>query len=595
MIYKYTKDKPEYQVKDSKIYILRERGIFMKKKCYPKRKESVLAKRIIIASLVGAVVFTSSGAGKLVALAGEQAEEVVLDETPAAETAAESAVGEETVQNKTARAAQAGDTFKQLEEYDAFLKMYHGMGREISEDQAYEQMLLQREFVSNVGYDTLKQFVSSSEDHKNAVDYLMTNMDALKHYVLGGTPDGSYEASLTVFSDLFKTYKEDLNNKTLTEQKVVLGDLYLRMMVSLSLTHATKVALWTAPKEATNGSTAIDRYRIFKELHQEGKLQNKIFENLCVEEMRFVMNNIIDDEEIKWLNDYTTKKNKYNPYNYIKYTKGYNYWNAKYYSKENYAEWDKKYNLSEFNISNVAGSPKLWMVMEEGAVCGGISKLGSNIRGSFGVPSSVVSQPGHAAYIYYDLDKEGNGTWVLMNDVSGWAKSGKTEKFSIRMFNGWGSGSYASKFPVGYIFLSQAALNEYDAYVEAEEQLMLAKVFKDFPAALPVIYDRALKAEEINFDAWHGLINFYSQDKAKTENDWYALAERIADTLKYYPLPMYDLLRMIEPHLTSKEFKDQYASLLDTSLKAAAAATDKESLQPKAAKQIANYLLSLQK
>lgn len=143
--------------------------------------------------------------------------------------------------------------------------------------------------------------------------------------------------------------------------------------------------------------------------------------------------------------------------------------------------------------------------------------------------------------------------------------------------------------------MSQAALNEYDAYVEAEEQLMLAKVFKDFPAALPVIYDRALKAEEINFDAWHGLINFYSQDKAKTENDWYALAERIADTLKYYPLPMYDLLRMIEPHLTSKEFKEQYASLLDTSLKAAAAATDKESLQPKAAKQIANYLLSLQK
>lgn len=590
MTCKYTKDKPEYQVADSKTYILRERGIFVKRKCYPKRKESVLAKRIMIASLVGAVVFTSSGAGKLVALAnGQAAETVLLDETPASEAPAGEAVTEGEVQ---ARAA-ANDAFTTIDEYDKLLKMYHGMGREISEDKEYEQKLLQREFVSNVGYEQLKTFAESSEDNKKAVDYLMNDLDALRHYVLGGTPDGGdYQKSLAVFSELLKQYGGDLNSVAVTRLGNSAKDMFLRMMISLSLTHSTRVGLWTKPDAETNGSTAPKRYEIFKMLHGQGKLLDHIFESLCVEEMRFVMNNIIDDEEILWLNDYTTKKNNKNPYHYIKYGFGYNYNREQYYDQNNYDKWNEKYNLSTFGISYKANNPKLWIVLEEGSVCGGISKLGSNIWGSYGVPSSVVSQPGHAAYIYYDMDKDGNGKWVLMNNVSGWAKSGKTEKFSIRMFNGWGSGKYASQFPVGYIFLAQAALNEYDAYVQAEEQLMLAKVFAGNTAALPVIYERALKAEKINFDAWYGMIDLYKAT-AKTEKEWYALAERIADTLKYYPLPMYDLLRMIQPNLQSEEFAGKYTTLLGTTLKEASLATAENVLQPDATKVIANYLTSL--
>lgn len=561
----------------------------MKKKYYPKRKESVLAKRIIIASLVGAVIFTSSGAGRLVALAGESAaEEVLLDETPAAETSVEAVATEGEVQ---ARAAAAKDSFAPLKEYDDLLKTYHGMGREISEDQEYEQKLLQREFVSNVGYEKLKAFADSSADNKNAVDYLLNNVDALRYYILGGTPDGGdYVKSLTVFSELLKAYGEDLKSAVVTKNGNSAKDLYLRMMVSLSLTHSTRVGLWTQPSAETNGSTALKRYEIYKTLYGQGRLLDNIFESLCVEEMRFVMNNIIDDEEIMWLNDYTTKKNNKNPYHYIKYGFGYNYNEAQYYDTNNYDKWDQKYNLSTFGISYKEKNPKLWIVMEEGSVCGGISKLGSNIWGSYGVPSSVVSQPGHAAYIYYDLDKNGNGKWVLMNNVSGWAKSGKTEKLSLRMFNGWGSGKYASQFPVGYVFLAQAALNEYNAYVQAEEQLMLAKVFADDPAALPVIYERALKAEQINFDAWYGMIDLYGKDTAKTETDWYALAERIAASLKYYPLPMYDLLRMIRPHLTSDAFSAKYTTLLSTTLKEASAATAENVVQPDATKVIADYL-----
>ena len=71
-----------------------------------------------------------------------------------------------------------------------------------------------------------------------------------------------------------------------------------------------------------------------------------------MEEMRFVMNTIIDDEEIVWLNHYVRndKNGATSPYSYIKYTSGYEYTKDQYYSEENYDKWDEKYHLSKYNI-----------------------------------------------------------------------------------------------------------------------------------------------------------------------------------------------------------------------------------------------------
>ena len=68
-----------------------------------------------------------------------------------------------------------------------------------------------------------------------------------------------------------------------------------------------------------------------------------------------------------------------------------------------------------------------------GAVCGGISKTGSNIRTSHGIPAAVIGQPGHAAILYYTQDNKGNGYWNIDNDVSGWTLSEKGEKIIIRL------------------------------------------------------------------------------------------------------------------------------------------------------------------
>lgn len=82
----------------------------------------------------------------------------------------------------------------------------------------------------------------------------------------------------------------------------------------------------------------------------------------------------------------------------------------------------------------VTGKPKLWIVFEEGSVCGGLSKTGTNIWNTWGYPASVVGQPGHAAYVYYRQDANGNGIWGLGNNVSGWARSEKGERLPL----GWG-------------------------------------------------------------------------------------------------------------------------------------------------------------
>ena len=484
------------------------------------------------------------------------------------------------------------DFIKTVEEYDEKLKE-QSVDQEITGE--YELTLLQREFVKNVGYNILQQFVKYSDDYYNVVSWLMNDVENLRIYIIGGEPDSGYIESLRILSQLYSTYQDDLDNEEITENGTVLKDLYRRMMITLSLTHSTNCGLWaggmTSNPDDPNNSNAVVRYEIYKKMHQEGKLDNKIFESLNVEEMRFVMNNIIDDEEIEWLNAYTTEKDSKNPYSYITYTFGYDYSKSEYYDPENYDKWNQKYNLSDYNITYQTGYPKLWIVFEEGGVCGALSKTGSNIWGSYGVPSTVVSQPGHAAYIYYSLDSNGNGIWNLYNDISGWQQSGKTEKLNIRMPNGWGSGSYASQYPVSYILLAQGALNDFENYEKSEEILLLANNYQNNEEELYKIYRKALEVQPLNFDAWYGLVNLYQSDETKSDEEIYVLAQEIATTLKYYPLPMYDLLKILEPSIESTEYNVSFNLLLTRTLTEATQATASDTIQQSAVRAVANYLL----
>ncbi len=457
--------------------------------------------------------------------------------------------------------------------------------------------LLQRNFIDRVGQFQLRTFVDADPKNMETLKWFIYNEEALRLWTVGGIPNGTYANSLQVLSNLYHAHKEDLENEGVTANGTKYKDLYLRMMLSLSLTHSSGVCLWINNSQCSN---AVTRYEIYKDMHLNNKLMsNSMFESYTVEEMRWLMHNNIDDEEIKWLRDYSAKRypnttERFNPYKYITYTFGYSYYRPQYYSQDNYAKWDQKYNLSDYNITYKSGNPKLWIVFEEGAVCGGLSKTAANLYGVWGVPASVVGQPAHAAYIYY-YNVGGKGAWQLAYNVAetAWAN---TQGYS-RMPNDWGNLSSGIVTNTGtiksasYFFLSQEAQNEYDKYEKAELIMMLERVYKDDAKKLERIYRDALREEIINWDAWLGLVNLYIKDETKTEEELISLAEEISEVYTYNPLPMYDLTRRIGIKITSPEYKSKLMLLQNKTLRQATKATGANTLQYKEVPVVAQALL----
>lgn len=480
------------------------------------------------------------------------------------------------------------DVITTVEEFDEIIKTSYNGGA-IKED--LRLTLLQRNFAKNVGQYQLRCFLEDEQKNREMLEWFLNDEEALRLWTIGGKPSGTYLKSLQVLSRLYNTYKEDLKNEELTPNGTKYRDLYLKMMLSLSLTHAGNVGLWTGGNQF---SDAVTRYDIYKQMHLNGDLSsNAMFESFTIDEMRGVMFVNIDDEEIMWLHDFSEKKpatDRLNPFKYINYTFNYSYGKPQYYSQANYEKWDKKYELSKYNITYKAGKPKLWIVFEEGAVCGGLSKTAANLYGVWGVPAYVVGQPAHAAYIYLKNAGGGNYAWQLSYNVAStaWADT------DGRPLNGWGSKYNSGVIKQGsYRLLAQEAQNEYDKYEQAQLILLLEDVYKNDRDKLKQIYLEAIEQERINFDAWLGLVNSYITDDTKTDSDLIDLATEITKVYAYHPLPMYDLLKKIGTKISSPEYRSVLMMLQDRTLRQATKATAANTIYHAEVPVIANAILGV--
>ena len=503
------------------------------------------------------------------------------------------------------RTPSISDKLKTVEQFDELIKTFDV--NNLSDEQRH--IILQRKFVSAAGYDLINEYYTHSVELNEFIKWLYEDYENLNYYISGGRPDGSYANSLGVFNRLYHTYKEDLTNNSLTKSGVTTyGQMYQTLMTSIALTHATDVGSWImgawniADENHPNNSNPIERYKIYKEMHLRSELDSSdpnyiifdtnVFERLVVEEMRFVTNNISDDESIEWLNYYTTKKGSRNPYSYINYRFGYNYRSEKYFSAENKETWNNIYDFERFGMSLDSTSPKLWTVFEEGAVCGGISKTGSNIHGAYGAPSTVVGQPGHAAYITYKVNNAGDGTWAgIGNNISGWAQSGRTEKLHIRMPNEWGNTGFASGYQVSYILLAQEALNQFDDYNESLIKVFMADSFSEDTDKLEVYYS-SLTSLDINYDAFSQIIRIYQKNNPGDEAV-YQLLEKISESYAFQPKPLHDLFKQLEPLLEDQNYILKYNNLLNEVLTRASNATPSDSIEKDAVKEVSRYLLGI--
>ena len=561
------------------------------------------------------------------------------------------------------------DEVPQLEELDKKIKSEFE-NADLATNKDFELTLLKRELINRVGNFALRKFLSASEGNKATYEWLTGDVDNLRLYMLGGTPEGgSYYNSLTRLSELYnakyivssrqdesgkiistkvsqdsqdssvKNLRDDFTNSELLNNKwysdMTYGDLYKKMAITLSLTHSQRVALWMQPGEALNQSDAVNRYLIYKDLHKNGNLivtKNQDgtpninitpwFEALQVEEMRFVMNNLIDDEEILWLNEYvqtcidaspSRAWALLTPHPYMAYIWP-NYGKPEFHREDLKSAWDTKFNgiFSKYGVTHssdsIAGGRKIykvWMNFRNeygtGAVCGGISKTGSNIRATHGIPATVIGQPGHAALLYYTKVDDptnvayGKGYWNIDNDVSGWTASEKGE----RMLLGWGNQSFTrGSYQVVYMQLAQEAINDYENLVKSEEIIMLANVYngdlenqEEIYRKKEEVYREALEIQPINIDAWYNLINIYNVNKSKTEDEFYDLAEELAESLKDFPLPMYQLTNLIKPHLTSVQNTYKFTLLQTRILTEASTHPSTNICQPSLTKLEANFLL----
>ncbi len=468
---------------------------------------------------------------------------------------------------------------------------------ELQDNAAYELTVLRREFVSRVGQYTLSTFIGESPENRRALEWLFNDLQNLRWFILGGKPQGSYMNALKVFTTIYTNHHADfVDARPSGYGDLTYGDVYRKLATSLALTHSASVRAWYDSQEISN---PLRRYEIYKDLYEANLLDRRTFTQLEIEEMRFVTGAIMGDDEIKWLNnharDHRSGNSEYelNPYAYITYRFGYNYGASKYYTAENQSSWDEKYKLSQFGVPyGVTGKAKLWMVFEEGSVCGGLSKTGSNLWNVFGLPATVIGQPGHAAYLGMSMDDEGDGHWGIGNDVSGWTGSEKSERFLL----GWGSSVLRKTYyNVSFFSLGQDALNDMDGYTLAEETLMQKDLHSGSQAELEALYRKAIGYQSFNLDAWVGLVQLHLNNPETPESTYVSLAREVATNFQNYPLPMYDLMSLLRAKITSAAGIAEFENAQRQSLLLAKDATNADTKQSHSTRVMANYLLGRNK
>lgn len=518
-------------------------------------------------------------------------------------------------------------------------------------DEAAERLLLQRELVNRAGEQQLREFCEKDAANAELVDWLMGDLSALRHYILGGKVHtnrqnaaalpADYIQSLGILRDLRKAYGGDLTGAD--------ADVFLRMMIAASLDVSGRARLWTGDPGFV--SDPLVRYNMIKVFRADSRyrFQKELFDGLPVETMRYVFENQIPDEELAWLANYSLHRypnaehedSRLNAYSYVWYkgdftnNGGYSY--ADFYDDAKFTGpvteiksstgtdggalttwqggWQEKYRLAyddpnfpnqkptdPYHIgcgetSKVPGATqektryhRLWMAFEKGGVCGALAKTFANLNGMVGVPSFVVGQPGHAATLTYELRRDASGKMVPTYRVQNDVSGfGRSRNADVAHWMGdWGRTS-TYDFRGGYALYAQEALADAEAYRHSYEARLVAASFDGDAAAQEEAMNAARAAQAINYDAICGQIDLMVKRGAAAE-EWAAFASGLAEDLKFHPLPMHDLIKEINRRTENKYLVALDAIRMDA-LQKATQVTKDETVNRDACVSIAHALM----
>ena len=528
------------------------------------------------------------------------------------------------------------DWIKTIAAYDA--ELLKKSSSEVVTNDSLRLTLLQRAFVSRVDYSILQAWANSSSDHLEVLEWLFKDVNRLEQYLLGGTPTGgSYIKSLTVLSDIYKNHKEDFTSSNpwnATLQK---------LMFATSLTHATTISSWFSGENGAKVySTGLGRYEAIKELFI-GAAENKNwkqrtndgtvvpyrfeweqFQDLTVEEMRWVTDNNLSDEEFLWLNWYATitkmgktqysntnanDRGEMNPYTYIYYGNGGNVGRDDYYTTNPMCGYKnefynpnartencyEKYQLNDWESlkTQTKSKPTLWIAFEEDGVCGTLMHVGNNLERVFGIPSAGLGQPAHGAYIYANRVKnETTGKyytreWTTYNWVSDWDQSEKGERLLLN----WGTRDrttvFNSTYNLIYIPLAQKAINNYENYRISELYMLMADIQTEVSEKVNC-YNKALEKIPYHITAWYKLLTLKVANSASS-SELNTLGQQMMHAVGNAPTAIDELSNIIESSLG--EQLDSYSTSRYNILTALTNATDDQYMDASGVRAVAKSLL----
>lgn len=488
--------------------------------------------------------------------------------------------------------------FKTVAEYDSIIS-----DRTVEDNyQNHKKDVLEREFVNRVGYNNILAASKYVKGVSDALQWLQSDVDALQLFIeAGGYYAGSGYNALVALGSLYNAYKDDVSNTT-----------YRKMLLGTAVAYSREVKNYIVDYGGSSlTSDPVTRYKIMKGLYDNNKFIRKSeFENYPMELVRIVMGARLSDDEIEWLRNYidirqpnTSSGWRYTGYGYVPYIDGANLGKADFRDESQYDKWDGKYHLSGTSLDkdnpNGYGSKynRIWMMMEAGGICWGITGVGNAVNNVQGIASLHTFQPGHQAEMTFKI-VNGKGTWYLSNDVAGWTQSfsrwyggmGNAVRLPLQWgnmeFNVQDSGNNST-----YIILAQDALNNYNKYLESMYYTLIANSYDNSDTRKEDAYNKALESYNKNVDATYGLIKLYKSREDTTQNQWVKLATDIARDYKFFPAPMVDLMKQVSNNITDESARIQINTLRTISLQQATSATAEDTTQYSDCKNIAKSLL----
>ncbi len=455
-----------------------------------------------------------------------------------------------------------------VEYYDSILKNY-------SVEENYNnnyRLVLERELVNKLGYSNIQDLAEFKKGFSETLNWYLDSNERIEQIIEVGEISNTTNF-MTILTDIYNKYQLEFSGEN--------GLVYAKMSVGLAATYTTDVIL--SPLRF-GGYAAnydyVERFTLMKQLFDENKfmrvvnngkagemVQNDWFKDYHVELIRMIMRDGIRGDELIWLNEYTHYKKSFSE-GMVPYLSP-NYNQAKLYAEENREKYNQKYLLEQYGVPYNDGIQRYWMVFEAGGICWDQSRIGQSMWKVNGLPAVGAYQPGHEMYFTYYQDNNGNGYWSeRYGNYNGAGTTWGGGQRNRLIFN-WGAKSFTDQniggskggTSLGYLYLAQANLNNYDKYKKSLYYNLIANSYEDNNKKIET-YFKALEVNDTNLDSYDYIIKLYKAMSDKnaggtiTSDDWYDLALKVTDGYKYYPVAMYDLLNVIRPYLEGEKKLD---------------------------------------